>query len=205
MTTRHYARSHRKALKQALQDELQEIGDSVVITTSNLAERLIRKTLKYSTQFGAGGPAYVGGGKHPDHPGLRDADVDIDYDVTVNGRGLKIQLYVTVIDPSGNPHFVWHLISEGRKAFTQKTKSPPIRARRGLRTSPDNLEPSSFPGYSAEVFVIHEGQRVAGIPARHWYRAVVTELQKELKGLAGASDLKLYGIQFKSSKIRHFQ
>jgi hypothetical protein len=204
-TTRHYAKTHRKALRQALQDELQEVGDSVVITAGNIAEKLIRKTLKYSTQFGAGGPSYVGGGKHKDHQGLRDADVEINYDVHVGKRGLKLKLEITVIDPDGKPHFVWHLISEGRKAFTQKKKSPPIRARRGLRTTPNSLEVSSFPGYSGDVFVIQKGQRVGGIPARNWYLAVVKALKVELKAVARNSNLKLYGIEFKSYRIRNFQ
>ena len=202
---RNYAKAHRAALKKALKDELQDVGETVVVTASNIVDRLIRKTLKYSTQFGAGGPSYVGGGKHKDHQGLRDADVEIDTEVSVGRQGLKIELSATVIDPSGKPHFVWHLISEGRKAFTQKKQSPVIRARRGLRTTPNSLEVSSFPGYSGEVFVIRAGQRVAGIPARNWYLAVAKEFQRELQAVSGRSNLKLYGIHFKKHKIRNFQ
>lgn len=198
---RHYARAHKRALEQALRDELKAIGDSVVITAGNIAEKVIRQTLRYSTQFGAGGPSYEGGGKHATHPGLRDADVQVEYETKVNRRGLSLTLYITVIDPSGKPHFVWHLLSEGRKKFTQKRTSPPIRERRGLRTSPNSLEVTSFPGYTGDVFVIHAGQRVEGIEARHWYEATAKEVQRQLDGLF-KGNLAVYGIRFVSYKVR---
>jgi hypothetical protein len=199
---KHYAKKYKRSLIRDLIAELESVGESVVITAGNLVESIIRRTLRYSTQFGSGGPTYLGGGRHKEHPGFRDADVSIDYEVSVTKKGMSLKLYVTVIDPSGNPHFVWHLLSEGRKAFIQKKKSPPIRARRGQRTTPDVLEADSFAGFDGDVFVIHEGQRVQGIEARNWYKAVVDQLKVELKNTSEFSNLKLYGIEFKSHRIR---
>lgn len=201
---RHYAKHYRNALRDELYDELREVAEQVVVTAENLLEAIIRRTLRYSTSFGAGGPVYVGGGHHKEHEGLRGADVKMEHDVSVGRRGLSITLYATVVDPSGKPHFVWHLISEGRKAFVQKNMSPPIRMRRGMRTIPNTLDVSSPTGFSGKVMVIHAGTKVAGIQARQWYDAVVTQLKIELLSVSKLSNLNLFGIQFTTYKVRHF-
>ncbi|GEM_PF-4454431 len=204
MTQKHYARRHRNSLVDDLVAILKDEADRFVVTAGNMAEQIIRQTLKYSTQFGAGGAAYVGGGRSK-YPGFRDADVQVESQVSVSRRkGVKIELFVTVIDPSGKPHFVWHLISEGRRAFTQKKTSPPIRMRRGRRTKPNTLDVSGFPGYSGKVVVIHKGTRVKEIEGTQWYRATQKEFQVRLDALSENSLLKAYGIKFKSGKIRRF-
>lgn len=162
MAIRHHARQWRNALHLDYEQRLEAAGDRVARQLARILENLIKRTLRFSSQFGT--------------VGFQDASVDVEYDVKVNRNGLAIRLNALVVDGTGEPHLVWHIIAFGREPFRQRKNSPPIRARLGLRTKANSLEVTRFPGYRKDdVFVIHAGTIVAGIEARRWYDLAAKE------------------------------
>ena len=201
-TQRHYARVHRAALIQDLLDQLEPIGERVGNQSERVLKNLISKTLRFSSQFGTSGKTspYAKGAKATQLTyGFSDAQVDIQKKITVNKKGLKLEMAATVMDGGGKPHFVWHLISEGRPSFRQRRTSPPIRERSGLRTTPDTLEVRGFPGFTGEVFVIPAGTVVDAIPPRRWYEAADKAFRIEFRKFAAA---EIIGLLITSSKIQ---
>lgn len=94
------------------------------------------------------------------------------YKVNRTSTSIRIDVSVTVVDGSGQPHFLWHILSYGRKEYTfpEGKRSPPINKRRSRRTS-QSLDADPFPGFTGERFVIHGGTRVKGVPGNKWYEA----------------------------------
>lgn len=91
---------------------------------------------------------------------------------------IKIDLLITMIDNrTGKAHFIWHILSQGRRTYTfpQGKKSPPIKARNRRRTKRKTLNVKPFGGFSGEVFVIHGGQKVRAVPANEWYEVAAKE------------------------------
>jgi hypothetical protein len=164
---RHYARQYREELKRLYIQHMEEAGERAAAQLARILENLIKRTLRFSSQFGT--------------TGFRDARVQITTDVRANENGLAIRLNALVVNGSGEPHFVWHIIAFGRKRFRQRRTSPPIRARLAKRTAENSLEVQRFPGYRKnDVFVIQAGTIVEGIPARKWYELAAREFPNRI-------------------------
>lgn len=189
MASRHYARRWRQSLHLEYQGQLEAAGDRAGRQLARILELLIKRTLRFSSQFGT--------------IGFRDARVDVEYEVKTSRDGLAIRLNAMVVDGSGEPHLVWHIIAFGRRAFRQRKNSPPIRARLGLRTKANTLEVSRFPGYRKhDVFVIQAGTIVRGIEPRKWYETAAKEYPK-LIDLPTIRTLQLRVVRHRIEKPRN--
>lgn len=187
MTTRHYARQWRNELRNEMLDQLEVKGNRVADQLERILHKIVKKTLRFSSQFGT--------------LGLRDAVIDIQRDIRVHRRkGLLISFNVMVLDGSGNPHMVWHILNYGRKQFIQRKTSPLLRARKGLRTVPGTLTVERFPGYSGDTFVIPAGTVVDGIEARGWYQEIHKEYKEEIQNFPSIRALNLRVVRFKIKK-----
>lgn len=95
-------------------------------------------------------------------------------------RGAQVTVDVLAADPSGQPHFLWHILSQGRREYTfpEGKRSPPLKKRKARRTHGNRLDVDPFPGFTGEVFVIHGGQRVKGVPGNRWYEAARDEIRQ---------------------------
>ena len=204
-TERLYAKRWRQQLIQDWLDKLEADGERIAKQMERIAKNILKATLRFSSQFGTSGKSsqYLKGVSVPKLTyGVSDAEIEVESEVRVDRRGLKITLKITVVDPSGQPHFVWHLLSEGRPSFKQRKTSPPIRERSGLRTTPGTLEVSGFPGFTGEVFVIPAGTVVGSIPPRKWYEQAEKEFRTEFGQIVGAQLLDLEITKSKINKLR---
>lgn len=185
---RHYARLHRVDLKTIYRERLELAGERVAKQLARILENLIKRTLRFSSQFGT--------------VGLRDAAVDIETEVRVGRQGLAIRLNAMVVDGAGEPHLVWHIIAFGRKPFRQRKNSPPIRARLAQRTEANTLEVTRFPGYRKDdVFVIPAGTLVAGISPRKWYDVAAKDFPNRID-FPSIKTLSLKVVRHKIEKPR---
>ncbi len=164
---RHHARRWRQSLHFEYEQKLLVAGERAARQLARILEQVIKKTLRFSSQFGT--------------VGFRDARVDIETEVESSKNGLAIRLNALVVDGAGNPHLVWHIIAFGRQPFRQRKDSPPIQARLGLRTKANSLEVTRFPGYRKnDIYIIPAGKMVAGIEARKWYDVAAKEFPKQI-------------------------
>jgi hypothetical protein len=163
---KHYVREHRNELVKEMLAEQVAPAERAAKQLERLITVELQKTLRFASQFGT--------------VGFRDASIQTQSAVNITDGGVEIEVNALTVDTGGQPHFVWHLISFGRPRFVQRKTSPPIRKRSELRTSPDTLTVSGFPGYSGETFVVPAGAIVAAIPARHWYETAAKKLAEEI-------------------------
>lgn len=186
---RYYASKHKREFIKGYLAFLQEWGEDFAFQLEKIIEEVIAQTFRFATSFGSTGASNLAS-----PGGLQDARVKTNKIVTTNRRGLLIELHALVIDPSGSPHLIWHVLSQGRKPyiFPHGKVSPPIRKRKGKRTAPGQLKVSAFPGFVGdETYVIHGGTLVAGIPARNWYAAAVKEFRGRVKALPNTSHMEI--------------
>lgn len=184
---RHYAKQWRNELRNEMLDQLEIKGNRVADQLERILFKIVKKTLRFSSQFGT--------------VGLRDATIDIQRDIRVHRRkGLLITMNVMVLDTDGNPHLVWHILNYGRKQFVQRKTSPLIRARNAMRTVPGTLTVERFPGYSGDTFVIPAGTVVDGIEAREWYQQIHKEYQEAIQDFPSIKALNLRVVRFKIKK-----
>jgi hypothetical protein len=187
-TLRHHARQYRNELVDDLVAQLEIIGERAATQLARHLELVMRRTLRFASQFGT--------------VGFRDVEIDIEHRVKADRKGLQIELNVLMIDAKGNAHPVWHIIAFGRAPFRQRRTSPPIRKRNDLRTIPGDLEVTRFPGYSGETFIIPAGTIVKGIPPRRWYDLAPKEFEKRIAGLPTIETLNLKIVSHQIRKPR---
>lgn len=123
---------------------------------------------------------------------LADATIKTDSEISKENKGVSIVVHVIVVDPSGSPHPVWHILDQGRPQFVQKKTSPPIKERVGVRTFRNNLQAAPFPGYTGKKFVIRAGTTVSGIPARRWYQTAANHMRDNVNRAKGKYRLITY-------------
>jgi hypothetical protein len=165
-TQRHYASSQRADILRQLKEEMLVMVNEAVDGMEQIITGLVDRTLKYKLQSGTNA--------------LADASVKFIRNVTINDQGALIRLTATVVDPSGQPHFIWHILSRGRPSYVQRKTSPPIKERYDRRTG-RMLDSSPFPGYTGRTFVIPKGTRVKAVAANRWYNLIKSELIQQMK------------------------
>lgn len=185
---RHYAKQWREELKAIYREKLEADGERTARQLARILKEILNKTLRFSSQFGS--------------TGFRDVEIDIEYEVKVSKKGLAISLNALMLDSSGKPHLVWHIIAFGRKRFVQRRNSPPIRARLAERTIPNTLTVNRFPGYSGDVFVIPAGTVVEGIEPRNWYPVAAKEFKQKIRQFPSIQTLQLRFIRSDVRKPR---
>lgn len=187
-TQRHYARQFKEEIIQDLIEQLQEAGERAAKQLERHLELVMRRTLRFSSQFGT--------------VGFRDVEINIESRVKADKKGLQIELNVLMVNARGDAHPIWHIIAFGRQQFRQRRTSPPIKERRGLRTLEGTLEVERFPGYTKEVFVIPAGTIVKGIPPRRWYDLAPAEFERRIAGLPTIETLNLKIVRHRIEKPR---
>lgn len=187
-TLRHYARQYRDDLVDDLVAQLEAVGERAANQLARHLELVMRRTLRFASQFGT--------------IGFRDVEIDIEKRIRADRKGLQIELNVLMVDAKGIPHPVWHVIAFGRAPFRQRRTSPLIRARNDLRTIPGDLEVNRFPGYSGDTFIIPAGTIVKGIPPRQWYELAPKEFEKRIAGLPTIETLNLKIVSYQIRKPR---
>lgn len=187
-TLRHYTRQYRDELIADLLEKLERDGERAAPQLARILELVMRRTLRFSSQFGT--------------IGFRDVVIDIEHTVKVSQKGLQIDLNVLMVNGMGEAHPVWHVIAFGRQSFRQRRTSPPIRERNDLRTLPGELEVNRFPGYSGETFVIPAGTLVKSIPPRRWYELAPAEFERRIADLPTIVTLNLKIVRHDIRKPR---
>lgn len=189
-TRRDYARQFKDEIIQDLIDQLAEAGERAAIQLARHLELVMRRTLRFSSQFGT--------------VGFRDVVIDVQHEVKADKKGLEIKLNVLMVNAKGDAHPVWHVIAFGRQSFRQRKTSPPIKERRGLRTVEGTLEVDRFPGYTKETFVIPAGTIVKGIPPRRWYELAPREFERRIADLPTIQTLNLKIVRHEIRKPRFY-
>jgi len=130
------------------QEQAQEVADNA----STYLMPLYQRTLKFWNQSGTN--------KFP------IPSISIEVKVKRLRRSIKILISIRIFSK------LWGWLDQGTPDIIQPKTSPPIRERRALRTTPDDLDVTPFPGFTGRTFVIHAGRRRRGIPARNWNRTI---------------------------------
>ena len=145
---RYRFKKHKKAIQKEMLAVMEYHGETFASQIEKMIEKIIAQTFRFATSFGSTGASNLGS----DQAGLSDATVHTRSEVKASKRGVEINVYATVVDPSGKAHLVWHILSQGRKpyVFPAGKTSPPIRRRKGHRTKRGNLKVSAFPGFMGD-------------------------------------------------------
>lgn len=162
ITLKNQMREIKRELFNQQKERALDIGKQMAV----ILEKLLMQTTEHWGDSGEN--------KYP-KPQLKVVhDVNADF---VSGS-IKIDVTVTMIDiRTGQPHFIWHILSQGRKTYTfpQGKKSPPIKRRNRKRTRKSSLKVKPFGGFSGEVFVIHGGKRVKAVKGVLWYETAAKQ------------------------------
>lgn len=120
-------------------------------------------------------------GQSPDS-GFENAVPLVTRKITKTGRGAVITIRARVIDRgSGQDHFIWNLMEQGRRPFVQQKTSPPIQERVGnQRTFERRLTVTPFRGFTGNTFFIPAGTLVQGIQAREWFDIVKRNRERDM-------------------------
>lgn len=178
-------------LKKDLLKQAEMLAEQAGQRYCELAEKHLKRTFAH---WGASGENQFG------VPSVKCA-----YKVRVSPtRGVQLTIEIVVVDGSGQPHYLWHILSQGRREYTFPAgkKSPPIRRRKARRTRANRLDADPFPGYASEVFVIHGGKKVKGVPGRRWYEAARNEILREAKADPVLKEFKVQAFVY---EVRVFQ
>lgn len=158
----------RKNVEAAMLAQLQSALPQLEEELRGIAQSVLAPTLAHAAQSGT----YV----------LLDAIVVVDVEIVPKGLDTEIRFTVQVQDESGKPHRIWHYLSGGTRDRVQKeTVSFPVRE--DVRTSPNDLQARSFPGYTGEWVTLVAGRRVSGIKARNWYTSAAPTIKQRLEAL----------------------
>ena len=199
---RYRFKKHKKAIQKEMLAVMEYHGETFASQIEKMIEKIIAQTFRFATSFGSTGASNLGS----DQAGLSDATVFTRSEVKASKRGVEINIYATVVDPSGKAHLVWHILSQGRKpyVFPVGKTSPPIRRRKGHRTKRGNLKVSAFPGFmgdDTDTFVIVGGTLVAGIEPRKWYDAAAKEFANKFRLLPNVEMWQLRGSIIREVKV----